>query len=475
MSTRSLFETDPGDAPPGETTTADNETASAEVTSQIRSEDADEAFAQTLSCLLDCNSRVVGGKTLSIGSGKECHEILNFTTIISNPRNRLIYNSARRLTIPAAVARFVWMMAGSDRLADIAYYEPKVNAFTDDNVSVPGSNYGQRILHPRPGLNQLNAVIERLKEDPQSRRAAISIYHPEDAVRNSKDIPCTFGVFYHIRNGSLHATTIMRSNNAFILLPYNVFEFSLLAEVVAVEVGVPLGTLTHFAASMHIYEEHLEGSRKVVATYKTESKPESVAPIPTMPADPKPLEQINKLVILEAEIRHGLEGLTGGNIEEWITKGEQMLNAYWRQYYYLLLLYAVTRKSTTLKANPKQQEIALSALESVIEEPWKSYLPTASFDVEGKAVSSAEELVPLDLVPRATGGQVVLFHNAAAHKKLQEQVAKYEAKTKTTVDWRKFQGLQVRFADRIAARDGRAVEFEEVENALNELQGDDKK
>ena len=118
----------------------------------VPSGNADEAYAETLSRLLDHGAEVTGGESLSVGSGKKCHELLNFTVVLDSPRDRLIFNEARRLNLPAAVARFLWMMAGSDRLADIAFYEPKVSFFTDDGISIPGSSYGQRILRSRPAL-----------------------------------------------------------------------------------------------------------------------------------------------------------------------------------------------------------------------------------------------------------------------------------------------------------------------------------
>src|SRR5687768_5860189 len=123
---------------------------------------ADEAFVQTLAHVMDDGTEVAPTESMSTGSQKGFKEVMNYETTLQAPRERLIHNPLRTLNLPAAVARFVWMMAGSDRLHDIAFYEEKVRFFTDDGVSVPGSNYGQRILQPRPGLNQLKAVIERL-------------------------------------------------------------------------------------------------------------------------------------------------------------------------------------------------------------------------------------------------------------------------------------------------------------------------
>ena len=276
-------------------------------------------------------------------------------------------------------------------------------------------------MRARPGLNQLEAVIGRLADDPQSRRAAISVYQPEDAVRSSCDIPCTFGLSYHIRRGVLHATTLMRSNNAFILLPYNVFEFSLLAEVVAAELDVPLGTLTHYALSMHIYEHDVAKSKDVIAGYKQLASV-SRNPVPEIPAGSNPLEQIKNLVILEAELRHASEGLTGSNIDEWLAKTEGKLDDYWKQFYYLLLLHVVSHKCGLLRSDLVQRSIALETLESVIEEPWKSYLTNGTFQVEGTGASSVGKLISPNYEP----AKVIPLRNTRVHRELREKAEEYE-------------------------------------------------
>ena len=150
-------------------------------------------------------------------------EQLAYRFEVSNPRHRIVANDAYKLSLPVAVARFVWMISGNNRLADIAFYEPRVKAFTDDEIIVPGSSYGARIRQAHPGIDQLQGVIAKLRHGKSTRRAAISIYQPTDTVRESSDIPCAFGMFFHIREDRLHTQIIMRSNNATTLLPFNIF------------------------------------------------------------------------------------------------------------------------------------------------------------------------------------------------------------------------------------------------------------
>jgi thymidylate synthase len=324
---------------------------------------ADAAYRNVLRDVLESNDEVVGDPSLSVGSGKRSKEILHYNIRIKNPRERLIWNKLRRIDLPAAVARFVWMMGGNDRLEDISFYQPKVDDFSDDKIIVPGSCYGRRMIYPSPGCNQIDGIIKRLQKEPATRRATIAVYAPEDAVRESVDIPCTFGLAFHNRGNILYPTVIMRSNNAFILLPYNIFEFSLLSEAIAVEVGLEIGAMSYHALSMHVYASNYEAAAAVVGAPDVEP----ISLVPKMPDDPKPMVQIKELIRLEAEARHAASGFCDDNFESvWVAQAETRLVPYWRQFYYLLL-FAMCKKVNYKKG--------LVRLREFIDDPWLNYLP----------------------------------------------------------------------------------------------------
>jgi hypothetical protein len=308
-----------------------------------------------------------------------------------------VANAAKKIDLPVAVARFVWMMSASDRLADIAFYEPKVAAFSDDGIMVPGSSYGRRIRQAHPGIDQLVGAIERLKEDPIStRRAAISIYQPTDTTRDSNDIPCAFGLIYHGRAGVLNATTIMRSNNAIGLLPFNLFEFSLLAEVVAAEADLEVGSLHHFAGSMHYYDEDFSAIASSTAAAKTLN----LDAMPAMPRDPKPLEQVKLLILLETEMRQKADTIRAPNVDEWRRHIQNDLHTYWQQLGYLLLL-AIARKNGDVTAfrqfkdllNPNYGEIVGEAPASGVPQTPGASVVEQLFKPGSSEVHAAPQLI----------------------------------------------------------------------------------
>jgi thymidylate synthase len=358
--------------------------------------DVNHAYTETLADLLEVSEEIHASDSKSVGSNRKFKEILNYHFVLEYPMQRLLNSSNRSFKLPGAIARFVWMMAANNRLADIEFYwGNKITPFTDDGYTIPGSSYGARMFNSSPGLDQIEHIIKRLKQDHSTRRAAVSIYLPVDAIRESKDIPCTFGLFYHIRENKLISTVVMRSNNAFILLPYNLFEFSLLAEIIAKEVGVEMGAMHYHAMSMHVYSENYEQAQKIVGDKNSTLSYE----FPAMPREPSPMEEVKKLIRLEAKVRHISAGLNSSNINEWLNNSISIgdgdndkitLSSYWKQFYYLLLYFMVSKR---------QDAEALQKVASFIEEPYRSYLNQADiqavpqglqFDLFGNTTESTD-------------------------------------------------------------------------------------
>ena len=296
---------------------------------------AEAAWRATLADLDDRGLRLDGEKP--------SRELLGYSIVIERPRWRLIDNDVRPLPLISAVARFVWMMAGNGRLADISFYEPQVERFTDDGLSVPGSNYGARLRQPYPGSDQVRGAIDRLRDgdsevagaDGKLRRPANVIWRPEDALRTSKDIPCAFGLFYFPRDDKLLTQLVMRSNNAVALMPFNIFEFTLLAEVVAVEAGLDLGPFRVDAMSMHIYDWDEERVGQILA-----SPAGAGGEMPPIPAGSNALEQLDLLARREAELRHQLHELADESLGQALARGEG-LDAYWRPFFEVPLALAL--------------------------------------------------------------------------------------------------------------------------------------
>ncbi len=87
-----------------------------------------------------------------------------------------------------------------------------------------------------------------------------------------------------VRNERLEWSQIMRSNDIFLGLPHNFVQFTTLQEVLAGWIGIEPGTYTHYADSLHLYEEDAESVFSSVAVPMAATS-DSLA-LPKQEADP---------------------------------------------------------------------------------------------------------------------------------------------------------------------------------------------
>lgn len=181
-------------------------------------------------------------------------EVINATTVIIDPTKNIMKNDTRNLPMRYAIGEMLWYMSGNRELKEIQKYTKGWDRMSDDGVYV-NSNYGWCISR-KYGFDQWNWCKDELVKNPNSRRAIIHIKEPTD--KESKDINCTCTLQFLIRDGKLYMTTYMRSNDIWMGFPYDVFQFTNMQVLMSMELGVKLGTYTHIAGSLHLYERDVK-------------------------------------------------------------------------------------------------------------------------------------------------------------------------------------------------------------------------
>lgn len=218
----------------------------------IFAEDIDEAFLSWYELLKEDGN----GKNLKDSRDGQVHgEALNAVTVIKDPTKNIMKNEVRKLSLKYAIGEMLWYLSENNRLDAIRLYTKNWDRISDDGFHV-NSNYGF-CINKKYGINQWEIAKEELKSNKESRRAVIHIKSANDSL-DSKDVNCTVCLQYIIRDDKLYATTYMRSNDIWLGFPYDVFQFTCMQIRMAMELGVGLGTYTHIAGSLHLYERDLK-------------------------------------------------------------------------------------------------------------------------------------------------------------------------------------------------------------------------
>ena len=263
-------------------------------------------------------------------------EVFGALLRLTNPRGRLGRSVARSRAF-SAIGELTWYLSGSDELAHIEHYIPAYREFSDDKNTLAGA-YGPRIFDPARAQgdgtfdDEWNRVIALLKDRAGSRNAVIQIYANKDGRAAGLDIPCTCMLQFAIRRERLEMHVHMRSNDAFLGLPHDIFAFTMLQEIAARELGIEIGKYYHSVASLHLYDDAPKGGlqyRTKAQNYLDEGMFEKV-PMPRMPKG-DPWLSIRTLLLAERQMRQDLSAY----------KPPAGLDPYWEDLATLLKVHAV--------------------------------------------------------------------------------------------------------------------------------------
>ena len=107
----------------------------------------------------------------------------------------------------------------------------------------------------RTGRDQIAWVVERLRDDPESRSATVTTYQP---LTDETYIPCISLLDFWLPSGELELVVYAHSLDFGKKAYGNLVELARLQEHVAGELGVALGRLAIHAKSAHVYGPELE-------------------------------------------------------------------------------------------------------------------------------------------------------------------------------------------------------------------------
>ena len=198
-------------------------------------------------------------------------EIINAVTVIEDPTRCILKSPIRKLPMRYCVGELLWYLSGNPNLKAIQLYTNAWDRMSDDGETV-NSNYGHIIQEawdedPKTGIalkfNQLKMCEELLQKDPNTRQAVIHIKQARNVIVSpTKDLNCTVCLQFFIREGKLYMTPYMRSNDLWMGFPNDVFQFTCIQVYLAMRLNLQLGTYTHVAGSLHLYERDYEKSLK---------------------------------------------------------------------------------------------------------------------------------------------------------------------------------------------------------------------
>ena len=182
--------------------------------------------------------------------------LFNVGFYLNKPQETHIKSGFRKWNKLYAQAEWQWYLSGDrkvETLGNIYGKVPEIWAMMANENGEVNSNYGWQWDRN----NQLNKVIEKLKSNPNTRHAAISIYDGKEIDMYTKDTPCTYAVQFTIIDDKLNMSVYMRSNDLWFGFCNDQYQFSMLQQEVAKELDIKVGWYYHHAHNMHLYKDKI--------------------------------------------------------------------------------------------------------------------------------------------------------------------------------------------------------------------------
>jgi len=122
-------------------------------------------------------------------------------------------------------------------------------------------SYGTRFFNYN-GKNQIQWVIERLKEKPESKSVTVTTLMPN---QDRGYIPCVSLLDFKIRDNKLILTVFCRSIDFGAKAYANMIALAKIQEMVSKELNIPKGEMVLHIVSAHIYEKDFDKIKSVLS------------------------------------------------------------------------------------------------------------------------------------------------------------------------------------------------------------------
>jgi thymidylate synthase len=169
--------------------------------------------------------------------------------------------TTKKLHVRSIIHELLWFLKGD---TNIAYLKENGVTIWDEWADKDGNlgpvyGYQWRSWPSADGshFDQITALIEQIKKNPDSRRHLVSAWNV-GLIGKMALPPCHIIFQFYVANGKLSCQLYQRSADLFLGVPFNIASYALLTMMVAQVCGLKPGEFIHTFGDVHIYSNHFE-------------------------------------------------------------------------------------------------------------------------------------------------------------------------------------------------------------------------
>jgi thymidylate synthase len=169
--------------------------------------------------------------------------------------------TTKKLHVKSIIHELLWFLQGSTNIRYLNEHGVTIwDEWADANGEL-GPIYGRQWRSwPAPDgrqIDQIGAVVEGLKRDPDSRRHVVSAWNVGELDQMALS-PCHCLFQFYVGDGRLSCQLYQRSADVFLGVPFNIASYALLTLMMAQVTNLEPGEFIHTFGDVHLYLNHLD-------------------------------------------------------------------------------------------------------------------------------------------------------------------------------------------------------------------------
>ena len=172
--------------------------------------------------------------------------------------------TTKKLHLKSIIYELLWFLRGDTNIKYLKDHGVSIwDEWADENGEL-GPVYGHqwRSWPDENGgtINQIQNVVNQIKNNPDSRRMIVSAWNVAEVERMALP-PCHTMFQFYVANGRLSLQLYQRSADTFLGVPFNIASYALLLQMMAQVTGLKAGDFIHTTGDTHLYLNHIEQAK----------------------------------------------------------------------------------------------------------------------------------------------------------------------------------------------------------------------
>jgi len=169
--------------------------------------------------------------------------------------------TTKKLHLKSIIHELLWFLSGDTNIRYLKEHGVSIwDEWADEHGDL-GPVYGHQWRSwPKPDggtIDQISAVVEQIKDNPNSRRHIVSAWNVAE-VDTMVLPPCHCLFQFYVADGRLSCQLYQRSCDIFLGVPFNIASYAVLTMMMAQVTGLAPGDFVHTLGDAHLYSNHLD-------------------------------------------------------------------------------------------------------------------------------------------------------------------------------------------------------------------------